>query len=243
MENKNIVMIGIAILAVGAIAWALSGSGSHDSEQMAASLDQAQAAANDDLVSGSQKAKEGNSLNSTSETANNTSSGAPQMEENYKKIMNATIKTSLGEMKVELYGDRVPQTAGNFAKLGEAGFYNGIKFHRVIKGFMIQGGDPLTKDDAKKSMWGTGGPGYKFADEKFEGSYTRGILAMANSGPNTNGSQFFIMHQDYPLPPSYVIFGKVTSGIEIVDKIAELPTDARDCPLEPPVIESVIIAK
>jgi len=104
--------------------------------------------------------------------------------------MNATIKTSLGDIKVQLFGDKVPAAAGNFAKLAETGFYNGVKFHRVIKDFMIQGGDPLSKDDTKKSLWGTGGPGYQFADEKFDGDYTRGTLAMANSGPNTNGSQF-----------------------------------------------------
>lgn len=160
---------------------------------------------------------------------------------NQETNMNATIKTSLGEIKIELYNDRVPQTAGNFAKLAEEKFYDGIKFHRVISGFMIQGGDPLTKDDSKKQLWGTGDPGYKFDDEPFEGEYSRGTIAMANSGPNTNGSQFFIMHQDYPLPPSYVIFGKVIEGIEAVDAIAALETDTRDCPLAPPVIESIII--
>lgn len=162
---------------------------------------------------------------------------------NQETNMNATIKTSLGEIKVELYNEKVPQTAGNFAKLAEEGFYDGVKFHRVISGFMIQGGDPLTKDDSKKQLWGTGDPGYKFDDEPFEGEYSRGTLAMANSGPNTNGSQFFIMHQDYPLPPSYVIFGKVTEGIEVVDKIAALKTDTRDCPLAPPVIEGVSIER
>jgi len=176
--------------------------------------------------------------------ANQMSTAVPQADPNYNKIMNATIKTSLGEIKVELYGDKTPVTAGNFAKLAEAGFYNGIKFHRVIKGFMIQGGDPLTKDDSMKTRWGTGGPGYQFADEKFSGEYTRGTLAMANSGPNTNGSQFFIMHKDYALPPSYVIFGKVVAGLDVVDKIAELPTNpANDMPLTPPVIERVTIDK
>ena len=167
----------------------------------------------------------------------------PQIDSKYQKIMNATIKTNLGEIKVELSGDETPITAENFAKLAEAGFYDGIKFHRVISGFMIQGGDPLTKDDSMKARWGTGGPGYQFADEKFTGEYARGTLAMANSGPNTNGSQFFIMHQDYPLPPQYVIFGKVLEGIEIVDKIAALETDGNDCPLDPPVIESVVIER
>jgi len=183
--------------------------------------------------------------NKTDEPAKSApmSSAMPQADPNYNKIMNATIKTSLGEMKVELYGDKTPITAGNFAKLAEAGFYNGIKFHRVIKGFMIQGGDPLTKDDSKMNLWGTGGPGYKFADEPFTGEYARGTMAMANSGPNTNGSQFFIMHQDYSLPASYVIFGKVTAGLDVVDKIAELPTGANDRPLTPPVIESITIEK
>jgi cyclophilin family peptidyl-prolyl cis-trans isomerase len=167
----------------------------------------------------------------------------PQIDSKYQKIMNATIKTSLGEIKVELNGQGTPVAAENFAKLAEAGFYDGIKFHRVISGFMIQGGDPLTKDDSMKARWGTGGPGYQFADEKFTGEYTRGTLAMANSGPNTNGSQFFIMHQDYPLPPQYVIFGKVLEGMEIVDKIAALKTDGNDCPLNPPVIESVAIER
>jgi Peptidyl-prolyl cis-trans isomerase (rotamase) - cyclophilin family len=153
------------------------------------------------------------------------------------------MKTSLGEIKIELYGDKTPITAGNFAKLAEAGFYDGVKFHRVISGFMIQGGDPLAKDDAQKELWGTGGPGYKFNDEPFEGQYARGTIAMANSGPNTNGSQFFIMHADYPLPPQYVIFGKVLEGMETVDVIAALETDARDCPLNPPVIESINIER
>ncbi len=160
---------------------------------------------------------------------------------NQETNMNATIKTSLGEIKIELYSDRVPQTAGNFAKLAEEKFYDGIKFHRIISGFMIQGGDPLTKDDSQKNLWGTGGPGYKFNDEPFEGDYSRGTIAMANSGPNTNGSQFFIMHQDYPLPPQYVIFGKVLEGMEVVDAIAALETDAGDRPLNPPVIESVTV--
>lgn len=164
-------------------------------------------------------------------------------DDNYKRTMNATIKTSLGQIKVELYGDKVPVTAGNFAKLAESGFYNGVKFHRVIKDFMIQGGDPLSKDDSVRARWGTGGPGYQFNDEKFDGDYVRGTLAMANAGPNTNGSQFFIMHKDVPLPKAYVIFGKVTEGLEVVDKIAVLPVDSRDCPVTAPVIESVSIEK
>ena len=158
-----------------------------------------------------------------------------------KKTMNATITTSLGVIKIELYSGKTPITAANFAKLANAGFYSGIKFHRVIKGFMIQCGDPLTKDDAMQARWGTGGPGYQFADEPFQGQYTRGTLAMANAGPNTNGSQFFIMHQDYPLPANYVIFGKVTQGLDVVDKIADLPTGQNDRPLTPSIIQNIAI--
>jgi peptidylprolyl isomerase len=126
------------------------------------------------------------------------------------------LKTTEGDIKLVLNGKDTPITAGNFAKLAKEGFYNNTIFHRVIKGFMIQGGDP--KGD------GTGGPGYKFNDEPFTGEYTRGTIAMANAGPNTNGSQFFIMHQDYDLQKNYVIFGKVVEGLEVVDKIATAPT-------------------
>jgi cyclophilin family peptidyl-prolyl cis-trans isomerase len=161
-----------------------------------------------------------------------------------QKTMNATITTSLGVIQVELYGDKTPATVANFVKLADAGFYNSIKFHRVIKGFMIQGGDPLTKDDAMQARWGSGGPGYQFADEPFTGTYTRGTLAMANSGPNTNGSQFFIMHQDYDLQPNYVIFGKATAGLDVVDKIANLQTDpSNDRPQTSPVIQNITIDK
>lgn len=125
----------------------------------------------------------------------------------------AALKTSAGIIEISLFADKTPITVNNFIALAKKEFYNNTIFHRVMKGFMIQGGDP--KGD------GTGGPGYQFDDESFEGEYTRGTVAMANSGPNTNGSQFFIMHQDNPLPKNYVIFGTVTKGIETVDTIAE----------------------
>ena len=128
----------------------------------------------------------------------------------------AVLHTTEGDITIKFNTGSTPNAIANFIKLSQNNFYNGTIFHRVIKGFMIQGGDP--KGD------GTGGPGYSFADEPFAGEYTRGTVAMANSGPNTNGSQFFIMHQDNPLPKNYVIFGKVISGMEIVDKIAEAPT-------------------
>ncbi len=126
-----------------------------------------------------------------------------------------TLNTSEGPIVIEMKTKEVPKTVNNFISLAQKGFYDNTVFHRVIKGFMIQGGDP--KGD------GTGGPGYKFDDEPFEGEYVRGTVAMANSGPNTNGSQFFIMHEDTPLPKNYVIFGFVKEGLDVVDKIAEAP--------------------
>jgi cyclophilin family peptidyl-prolyl cis-trans isomerase len=128
----------------------------------------------------------------------------------------AVLHTTDGDIKIELNAKQTPMTANNFITLAKKKFYDGTIFHRTIKGFMIQGGDPKGN--------GTGGPGYTFEDEPFEGSYTRGTVAMANAGPDTNGSQFFIMHADYDLPPSYTIFGKVIEGIEVVDKIATAPT-------------------
>jgi len=150
----------------------------------------------------------------------------------------AILKTTEGEIVIKLWSDKTPITVNNFVDLSKNGFYNGTIFHRVIKGFMIQGGDP--KGD------GTGGPGYRFDDEPFEGEYKRGIVAMANSGPNTNGSQFFIMHQDNALPKNYVIFGEVVSGIEVVDKIASAEVGISSSgevskPISPVVINSVVI--
>jgi len=144
------------------------------------------------------------------------------------KSYTAVLTTTQGAVSIKLHADKTPITANNFVFLAKKGFYDGTVFHRVIKNFMIQGGDPKGN--------GTGGPGYKFDDEPFEGEYKRGIVAMANSGPNTNGSQFFIMHKDYPLPKDYVIFGEVIEGIEVVDRIAE--AEAKP---EPVVVESIKI--
>ncbi len=165
-----------------------------------------------------------------------------------KKIMNATLHTNKGDIQIEFFDTDAPNTVANFTKLASEKFYDGIKFHRVIKGFMVQAGDPLTKDETKSAFWGTGGPGYKFNDEINPQSdlyakvgYKKGILAMANSGPNTNGSQFFIMHADYPLPPLYTIFGKVTAGQDVVDKIANVKTGPNDRPVDPVVINSITL--
>lgn len=160
------------------------------------------------------------------------------MEIDQSKKYTAVVDTSRGEIKIELFADKTPITVNNFISLSRKDFYNGTIFHRVINGFMIQGGDPNGD--------GTGGPGYRFDDEPFEGNYSRGTLAMANAGPNTNGSQFFIMHQDYDLPPNYVIFGRVVEGIEVVDEIAASvvkpgPSGENSSPVEPTVINSVEI--
>ncbi len=143
----------------------------------------------------------------------NNSKQPPTMQIDQNKTYSAVLKTTEGEITIDLDAKKTPLTVNNFVSLAKEGFYNGTIFHRVIKDFMIQGGDPNGD--------GTGGPGYKFADEPFDGEYTRGTIAMANSGPNTNGSQFFIIHKDYALPKNYVIFGHVSKGIEVVDKIAE----------------------
>ena len=140
---------------------------------------------------------------------------APEMKIDANKNYEAVIKTSEGDMAFKLFASETPITVNNFVFLARQGFYDNVKFHRIIKDFMIQSGDP--KGD------GTGGPGYKFNDEPVTRDYERGILAMANSGPNTNGSQFFIMHKNYPLPKNYVIFGKLMDGFDILDKIAETP--------------------
>jgi cyclophilin family peptidyl-prolyl cis-trans isomerase len=147
----------------------------------------------------------------------------------------ATIETSAGTMNAELYATEAPKTVNNFVFLAREGFYDGVIFHRVIRGFMIQGGDPTGT--------GTGGPGYRFADEPVSRKYLRGTLAMANAGPNTNGSQFFVMHADYGLPPNYTIFGKLTDGEDVLDSIADAPTGSNDRPKEPVRIERIEITE
>ena len=148
----------------------------------------------------------------------------------------AVLHTNHGDIAIDLLQDRSPNTVNNFVFLARDGFYDGVIFHRVISGFMAQGGDPTGT--------GTGGPGYRFADElEGAGRYSRGTVAMANAGPNTNGSQFFIMHQDYGLPHSYTIFGQVTSGMEAVDSIAAVPTGPADRPNQDCIITSVTITE
>lgn len=153
-----------------------------------------------------------------------------------------TLKTSLGEIQFETYPTDAPKTVANFIKLAKNGYYDGLIFHRVIDGFMIQGGDPNCSPELSKQPatgpCGTGGPGYQFEDElnpetqSYQAGYKKGVVAMANAGPNTNGSQFFIMLEDYPLTNDYTIFGKVIKGQEIVDQIGKSSVDDNDKPLE-----------
>lgn len=178
-------MIAVLILACIFLVWQLFGKGTVDTSTM------------------------------SKQTASSPTSSAtepPSMTIDPSKSYEATVTTDKGTVVIALEAKAAPNTVNNFVYLAKKGFYNGTIFHRVVKDFMIQGGDPTGT--------GSGGPGYKFADENLGGSYTRGTVAMANSGPNTNGSQFFIMHKDMDIDKLYVIFGKVTTGMDVVDAIA-----------------------
>ncbi|MBN1449308.1 MAG: peptidylprolyl isomerase [Bacteroidetes bacterium] len=154
----------------------------------------------------------------------------------------AVIETNLGTIEIEFFREDAPKTVENFVQLAKRGYFDGIIFHRVISGFVIQGGDPTGIGTGGESIYGK-----KFADEidrnsqLYKTGYKRGIVAMANSGPNTNGSQFFIMHQDNELPPNYTIFGRVVNGMDTVDKIATTPTGRGDRPVNDVVMQKVTI--
>jgi cyclophilin family peptidyl-prolyl cis-trans isomerase len=164
----------------------------------------------------------------------------PDITIDTNKQYQVTLHTSTGDITIALDAKQTPVTANNFIYLAQNDFYNNTIFHRVIEGFMIQGGDP--RGD------GTGSPGYRFDDEPVVGEYKRGTVAMANSGPNTNGSQFFIMHQDYALQPNYVIFGQVVAGLEVVDAIAGAAVRSSfsgemSSPVEPVILQSVTVSE
>jgi len=165
---------------------------------------------------------------------------APSMIIDVNKSYSAVMKTTAGDMEIQLNAKETPITVNNFVFLAKDGYYDNVIFHRVIPGFMIQGGDPTGT--------GSGSPGYRFADEAFTGEYEKGTIAMANAGPNTNGSQFFIMHQDYPLDKAYVIFGKVIKGLDVIDVIATAKTKlggdgAMSSPIDPVKILSIEIVE
>lgn len=159
--------------------------------------------------------------------------------------MNAIIHTNHGDITLELLAADAPKTVENFIKLAKAGYYDGTKFHRVIAGFMIQGGDPQTKDDAQQARWGTGGPGYTFEDEIHANNRNEaGSIAMANAGPNTNGSQFFIntAHNGF-LDTKHTVFGRVIAGMDAVLSIEHAPTTPSDRPLESVVVTNIAISE
>ena len=190
-------------------------------------------------------APEENTLETTIETTeeiemtyDKTYSEPPAMNINESGNYSAVIETSLGSIEIELFTDIAPITVNNFVNLSKDGYYDNVIFHRVIKGFMIQGGDPSGTGHGEMGKY----PGYEFQDELNNPmQYEKGIVAMANRGPNTNGSQFFIMHVDYPLPYDYTIFGKVSNGIDVVDAIANVQTGDMDKPVDDVVINSVDI--
>lgn len=183
-----------------------------------------------------------NSLENISSPENTNNQNEPSTNlntQNNKEKNMITLETNYGKIVFETYNNDAPKTVNNFITLAEKSFYDNLTFHRIIKGFMIQGGDPNGN--------GTGGPGYQFEDElnpnteSYKNGYKKGVVAMANAGPNTNGSQFFIMTEDYPLPNAYTIFGKVIEGQEVVDAIANVQTGANDKPISPVVIKKVTV--
>ncbi len=170
--------------------------------------------------------------------------GSEAENETIKKMTSAILHTSKGDITIEFFEAQTPNTVANFIKLAKAGFYDGTKFHRVIEGFMIQGGDPLTKDDSKISLWGTGGPGYAFKDEiggtNSNNKNNKGTISMANAGKDTNGSQFFINTADNNfLDGKHTVFGKVVAGMDVVTEIENTATGANDRPIAQIVIQSV----
>lgn len=233
MQKYTNYIIGLLIvLIVGVLVYSLSGTSVKPKDTM----EQEIAVHSEDVYG------EATTTNTQATTTTNTDTKTTNKKMSATYMIN--MQTSRGNIKLELNTNIAPKTVENFLKLANSGFYDGVKFHRVIKDFMIQAGDPQSKDDKLVNAWGTGGPGYKFEDEitdpaTYQNGYKRGILAMANSGPNTNGSQFFIMHKDMALPPNYTIFGKVVEGIETVDAIANSKTGPSDRPVEAIVIKSI----
>jgi len=220
----------VIVATFGAGAWYMMSGG--DAEQKSAESEAQRFVA--DLY-GSQPANTASAAAATEQTV-------PQSITTNQKIMKATLHTSKGDITIEFLAD-APNTVANFTKLAKEGFYDGTKFHRVIAKFMIQGGDPLTKDDSKQDYWGTGGPGYKFADEiHANNKNAAGTISMANAGPNTNGSQFFInVANNNFLDPKHTVFGIVTAGMDVVSAIENSPTSAGDRPVTPITITGITL--
>jgi len=225
-------------LMLAALSLLLSGCGVKDSAQSAQTTE----ITIDSLAVTDSGGQSDNAPNNQDQTNANSAmpNSQPQLSIDQNKSYTAIMRTDQGDIEIALNAKATPITVNNFVTLAKKNFYDNTIFHRIIKGFMIQGGDP--RGD------GTGGPGYQFDDEPFVGEYKRGTIAMANAGPNTNGSQFFIMHADYPLPKNYVIFGQVIKGLSVVDKIADSPVKVglsgeQSTPLTPVKVLSIEIVE
>ncbi len=237
MTEKNYYLVAfvLIILVIVAGVWLLQQNSASNNSLMATST------ILDNLGSNAQQDSNGQQLTSAAQAnplINNS---------NNNKMTNiVTLETSLGEIQFETYNNDAPNTVANFVKLAKEKFYDGLIFHRVIKGFMIQGGDP---NCVKGGACGAGGPGYQFADElnpataSYKAGYQKGVVAMANAGPNTNGSQFFIMLENNPLPNNYTIFGKVIKGQDVVDAIGNVKTGSGDKPVENVIIKSATVSE
>jgi peptidyl-prolyl cis-trans isomerase B (cyclophilin B) len=233
------VLAAVALAAVAVVAAGCTGSGGSSTNPTV--VTPASAPPVGSATPSSQAA--GSVAPSGSTTACPTSQPAP-MPAGEKATV--TLGTSLGPIVVQVEGSLGPNAAGNFVALAECGYYNGVIFHRLAPGFVIQGGDgQYGREPNVDDRVGSGGPGYEFADDPVTVPYSRGTVAMANSGPNTNGSQFFIVLQDAQLPPSYSVFGHVTSGMDVVDQIAAMPnsggSDGRA--LQPVAITTATVAR
>lgn len=230
---KNFVALGLAIVITMVGAYYMSGSNGSIAIE-------AEAARQADAFSTAQSSDAPAAAASAPVVAEPVATAPTQAAEE-KKVTKATLHTNKGDISIEFFASDAPNTVANFIKLANAGFYNGTKFHRVIKGFMIQGGDPLSKDDARPELWGRGGPGYTFADEIHANNHNMiGTIAMANSGPNTNGSQFFInINNNNYLDGKHTVFGKVVAGANIVQAIENTATGEEDRPIESMVIKSI----
>ena len=212
---KRWVLVGMLVLLAGCGTPTPTASSTSEESSQGSSQAAATAAVGDGAEAAESPEAAGAAEDAPVTTERKQYSAPPEQVIDPSKTYIATIETTKGTMTAELYAQDAPITVNNFVVLARDGFYNGVPFHRIVSGFMVQTGDPQGN--------GTGGPGYSFQDEPVTRDYVRGTLAMANSGPNTNGSQFFIVHQDYPLHKNYTIFGKVTEGLETLDAIASVP--------------------
>lgn len=239
MKRIQVFLFGLAIVFI----FSGCGSSNENQKQSDAIQDQNQ---NTDYINGMlniKKQAEQNVNNAVNQENNKINAMDEKNNEYAKKYNAAEIETNLGKIKVKFYNSDSPITVNNFLKLADQKFYDETKFHRVIKGFMVQGGDPNSKS-GDTSTWGTGGPGYSFDDEINSHKLVRGSLAMANAGPNTNGSQFFIVtaKETSWLDGKHTNFGEVISGMDVVDKIEAVKTGAQDRPVEDVIIKGIVLS-